>query len=311
MLKKKDNFLIITSKVILIKMSDLHETIIEVVLKGKEKKNNVIISLDDLESIINGINSLTKHIATEVIAKDERYSNRKYFSKELKELFSMGLVEINESQSTVLDFSGFKSERQDTLIDSTKPEHITNQVADYIKNIDISENKLHLDEALLLSSILSPLTNDNEYIQLSAYQGKKKLFTPKKLTFKDKQQLQSLINNRKLIYGEEIYGILKEINIKDYSLKLQLFNNSMEKIYFEPKDWETVRDMLSSKVKISITQSQKTKTMLTIERIGSFQEKKPMSSNDILKSGLVGILKNEDGMKNSVEFAKKLAEEVF
>ncbi len=311
MLKKKDNFLIITSKVILIKMSDLHETIIEVVLKGKEKKNNVIISLDDLESIINGINSLTKHIAKEVIAKDERYSNRKYFSKELKELFSMGLVEINESQSTVLDFSGFKSERQDTLIDSTKPEHITNQVADYIKNIDISENKLHLDEALLLSSILSPLTNDNEYIQLSAYQGKKKLFTPKKLTFKDKQQLQSLINNRKLIYGEEIYGILKEINIKDYSLKLQLFNNSMEKIYFEPKDWETVRDMLSSKVKISITQSQKTKTMLTIERIGSFQEKKPMSSNDILKSGLVGILKNEDGMKNSVEFAKKLAEEVF
>ena len=74
---------------------------------------------------------------------------------------------------------------------------------------------------------------------------------------------------------------------------------------------ETVRDMLGSKVRINIAQSKRIKTMLYIEAIESFQEKKPFTAKELLHGNLFGMLKNDNELKDSVAYAKKLAEEVF
>ncbi|MCL4381194.1 hypothetical protein M1141_02880 [Candidatus Marsarchaeota archaeon] len=286
------------------------DTTLEIHLKGKYKKNNkkknkILISLDDLENIVNGINGLTKQITKQLIAKDKTY-----FSKELKNIFSMGLVNIEEG-SAILDFSGFRQDEQATMDENLKPDYITSQVFNYINNLEISENKLHLDEAIYLNLLLKPITNKHVSIEISTYKNQKQIIKPKKLNFESKQKLQTLIDNKKLIYGEEIYGLLKELNIKDYSLQLQLYDYSMEKVYFDQNKWEQIRDMLGSKVKINLTKSKSVKTMLTIEPIQNFQEKKSMTGKDLLDSGLFGILKNNEEMKDSVAFAKKLANEVF
>lgn len=309
---KEDNFLRPIREYIVIRMAekDKEGTILELTLKGKSKKNNILISLDDLEDIIIGINGLTKHIAKQLLAKDKKYSEKKYFSKELKEVYSMGLISIR-SGSSVLDFTGFRQQNQDIIDTTMKSDYITDKVVNYMRNISINENELHLEEALHLSSILKPLNKNGESLEISAFKNNSRLFAPKILTFKSKQHLQYIIDKRKLIYGEEIYGTLKELNIKDYSLQLQLYDNSMQKIYFEQKHWEKIRDMLGSKVRIALADSKKTKNMISIEAIESFKDKKSFKASELLDNNIFGILKNENEMKDSVTFAKKLADEVF
>jgi hypothetical protein len=51
--------------------------------------------------------------------------------------------------------------------------------------------------------------------------------------------------------------------------------------------------------------------MIGIKSINSFQDKQKMTAKDLLDSGIVGALKHREDIKNSVEYAKKLSDDLL
>ena len=85
----------------------------------------------------------------------------------------------------------------------------------------------------------------------------------------------------------------------------------LEKFYFEPHQWESIRDLLESKVEVKFEGKGFNRKMINIKTINSFQEKEKMTAKDLLNSGVIGALKHREDIKNSVEYAKKLADDLF
>lgn len=137
------------------------------------------------------------------------------------------------------------------------------------------------------------------------------LFTKtRKLTITSREKVQSILERRKL-KGGVMYGLLKEINLKDYSAKIQLFNKKLEKFYFSESIWENIRDLLESKVEVKFEGKGFNKNLIEINKISSYQEKRKMTGKDLLDTGVFGIFRNRKDMVDAVEYSKKLADETF
>lgn len=108
-----------------------------------------------------------------------------------------------------------------------------------------------------------------------------------------------------------MYGTLKEINLKNYSAKVQLFNKRLEPFLFDSSVWESVRDLLESKVEIKFEGKGYNKKLIEIKEVRSYQQKKKMTGEDLLNMGVFGSLSYRDDLRDSVDYARKLGDEAL
>jgi len=276
---------------------------LEVHLEGKTK-DSVLISLDDLQNLISGINGISKYLIKKKFGKQSRAK----FDKEMQEVCSLGVKNVRPG-SAILDIQAFPDGQQ-KLDPNLKIGNIMEEMIRLIDTFQSNEENVPLETAPYFDSLTKPLTTEESSLDVSILSDGKVTLKTKKLTIKSRRNIQTILERKKL-RGGIMYGTLKEINLKDYSAKIQLFNKKLEKFSFEDSVWENIRDLLESKVEVKFEGKGTNKKMIEIKQVGSFQEKKKMTAKDLLESGVIGALKGRDDLKNSVEYAKKMADDLF
>ena len=276
---------------------------LEVHLEGKTKES-FLISLDDLQNLVSGINGISKYLIKKRFGKQARAK----FGKEMQEVCSLGVKNV-KGGSAILEIQAFPDGQQ-KLKPELKVESIMKEMIQLINTFQSNEENVPLETAPYFDNLTKPLTTEKATLNVSILSKGRVTLRTKKLTIKSRMNLQTILERKKL-KGGIMYGVLKEINLKDYSAKIQLFNRKLEKFFFEQSLWETIRDLLESKVEVKFEGKGINKKMFEIKHVGSFQEKKKMTAKDLLESGVIGALKGRDDLKNSVEYAKKMAEDML
>ena len=179
-----------------------------------------------------------------------------------------------------------------------------------INEFQEDENKIPLELGPYFDSLTKPLNKEKSNLSFSLYSAGVIVIKSEVLTTTSRNKVQKILA-RKRLEGGIMYGLLKEINLKDYSSKLQLFNKKLEKFYFDKDFWEKIRDLLQQKVEVRFEGKGYNKKMIDIKILSSFQEKQKMTVKDLLNSGVVGALKHRTDIKDSVEYSKKLADDLL
>lgn len=276
---------------------------LEVHLEGKNSKN-ILISLDDLQNLVIGINGLSKFLVKKKFGKESRAR----FGKEMKEICSLGVKDIKKG-SAILELQAFP-EGQQKIDPQFEVSSIMKELINLVNNFDSDPDTFPLDALPYLDSFTKPLMDKQAELEISIIYNGKKTLTSKKLNFISRGKIQNILE-RKRLTGGTMYGNLKEINLKNYSTKIQLFNKKLETFYFDPEKWENVRDLLQLKVEVRFEGKRDNKKLIEIKEIKSYQDKKNMTGKDLLDMGIFGVLSNRDDLKNSLEYARKLGDEAF
>lgn len=279
------------------------EVKVEVHLNGKSSKSS-LISLDDLQNLIAGINGLSKYLIKKKLGK----GLKSRFDKEMQEICSLGLKNIR-SGSAVLELNAFP-EGQQKLGFGIDVKSIMEEMTTVIDELDIDEEHVPLEVAHYLDNLTKPLNNEDANLEISVFSKNVLIKRTKKLTINSRKKVQLILDRKKLKSGV-MYGLLKELNLKDYSAKVQLLNQKLEKFYFNDSLWESIRDLLESKVEIKFEGKGMNKNLLEIKKIDNYQEKRKMTGKDLLEMGVLGTFEHRKDMGDSVAYAKKLAEDIF
>ena len=179
-----------------------------------------------------------------------------------------------------------------------------------VDGLEEDENKIPIEVAHYLDNLTKPLNEEKSTLEFNLYSSGTLLLQSKKLTISSRNKVQRIIE-RKRIVGGVMYGLLKEINLKDYSAKIELFNKRLEKFLFEENVWENVRDLLEEKVEVKFEGKGVNKKLISIKTISNLQQKQKMTAKDLLSSGVFGSMKGREDLKDSVGYAKKLADDLF
>jgi len=286
------------------KQNEKYERIkVEVHLEGKSSNSN-IISLDDLQNLIAGINGLSKYLIKRKLGKGVKSR----FDREMQEICSLGLKGIKQG-SAILELNAFPDGQQ-KLDTKVNVQSVMQEMAKFIDELDIDAKQIPLEVAHYLDNLTKPLNKKEATLEVSVFSNGNLITKTRKLTITSRKKIQLILERRKL-KGGVMYGLLKEINLKEYSAKVQLFNKKLEKFYFNESVWESIRDLLESKVEIKFEGKGINKNLLGIKEVGSYQEKRKMTGKDLIDMGVFGTLKHRKDMEDSVGYAKKLADDTF
>lgn len=273
-------------------------------LIGKRVDTGIIISLDDLQSLVSGLNGLSKYVTKKYLGRDLKAK----YAKEMKEICSLGLTDLKKG-SAILEIEAFPCGQQ-KLAGYVNPENIMQETIKLIDNLEGDGKRVPLEVAPHLDNITKPLSIQGTRLNFGVYQKEKLLYKSHELDYSSRKIVQQILERKKLS-GGVMYGTLKVINLKDYSAKVQLLNMQLERFLFEPGSWENIRDLLESKVEVRYEGKGNNKRLIDIKTVRSLQEKQQMTARDVMDSNIFGSLKNREDFVNSVEYSRKMADNLF
>ena len=226
----------------------------------------------------------------------------------MKEVCSLGVKTIKEG-SAILELQAFPDGQQ-KLDSCFEVANIMKEMINMVNSFDSNPDKFPLDALPYLDSVTKPLDTEQALLEISILSNGKKTFTSKKLTFVSRKKIQTILERKKLKSGV-MYGTLKEINLKNYSAKILLFDKKLETFFFESPVWEMVRDLLEYKVEVKFEGKGYNKKLIEIKEVGNYQQKRKMKGEDLLNMGVFGSMSYRDDLKDSVDYAKKLGDDAI
>lgn len=279
------------------------EPLLALHLQGKSTKS-MLISLEDLQDIASGVNGLANYF----IRKKLGLASRGRFDKTTKAAFSLGISSLKPTGSVTLEVMAYGKQDQLESESKIRPLELFTDLVDSIESLKNEKiSAIPLDIVPYLDSITKPL-DDGATLDGGIYVSGKRIKEIQIMTSVIRVRVQELLEKRR-ITSEKLYGTLKILNLRDYSAKIQTFSK-LEIFHFDSSEWQTIRDLLQSRVEVTVETEDKGRNLISIKPIESFQEKREMTPADLLNSGIIGLLEHRQDI-NAIEYSEKLANEVF
>lgn len=282
--------------------SDESKANLNIHLLGKSM-NSQLISLEDLSNIASGINGLARYIIKTKIGRQRT-------NEEVRRLCTLGISGIKKG-SAILEI--VPQEKGQLKLDL----NVETVMKELIQKINEFE-KGKLEEAdpqtfVYLDMLTRPLDSSESRLDLKLYLGKSLVVSSETLDSATHEKVKKALKTFKITSGV-IVGTLTEINLKTYSFQIQTIYE-LERIFFEPSYADTIIFLLRKNVEVTFereSNKSKNRKLIDIRGLGiKSSSKKTMTARDVIDSGIIGKLSHRKDILDSVEYSKKLRDEVF